>query len=101
MSLRQVSWPGTLLAILRTDPITPFSFEEEIGFDRPHGAAGVERKIVYVLLLPEALQGVDQAPRLLDFVRAGEERRFADESVDQEPLVGFGQVLIEAAAVEK
>src|SRR4051812_15436612 len=50
---------------------------------------------------PELLQRVDDRPRGLDLGVAREERRVAEEHVEQQPLVGLGAALGELLAVQE
>src|SRR5215469_687118 len=51
------------------------------------------------MLGPEVLDGVEHLPRQLDLPVPWEQRRVADEHVEQQPLVRFGAVLGERLAV--
>src|SRR5215213_5579879 len=50
---------------------------------------------------PELLERVDRRPRRLHLRVAGEERRVAEQNVEQQPLVGLGGGLGELLAVEE
>src|SRR5215469_129927 len=54
------------------------------------GAAGARRILLGLVVVgPEVLDRVEDRPGQLDLFLPGEQRRVADQDVEQEPLVGF------------
>src|SRR3984957_21165589 len=82
---------------LDSAPRPPVTGQEPVRRLRPAGAGRI--LLGLAVLSPELLDRVEDAPGELDFLLPREQRRIADQHIQQQPLVGLGAGLGERLAV--
>ncbi len=80
-------------------PSTVITLDERIGFRAPPLAGLVLRQVGDRVRLPSLVDRRDQRPRRLDEIVAGEQRRVAEQGVEQQRLVRFRNRTAERGAV--
>src|SRR5580698_93770 len=95
--LQAPAWTFAPYGHSQAPPCAPVPCHQRLGRRR----AGRTRRILLRLGVrgPEILHRVEDPPAQLDFLLPGEQRRVADEDVEQQPLVGLGTGLGERLAV--
>src|SRR5262249_35449149 len=84
---------------LRVMPPKPILRHELVGLARPPRPSFVNRQRAHRVASPYFQHRIENLPRHLDPVAAGEQGRIAMDHVEQESLVGFGRLAAEHLAV--